>query len=254
MCIIFASEEGYLPNKTRLKVAFENNPHGTGFMWLDNGVVRTLKGLMSFSEVWGILKLLEDKPYSCHFRYRTRGKIGRSNCHPFKVQTADGSAWLMHNGTLFNVHVSNGMSDTQVFSRHLSVALSESRDGFNRLHDDKFLVSLGDTVESFNKLVFMTPHGMSFANRNARGTFEEDGIWYSNDYSFIKGYRTKSKTPSPELNPRISTRPPKETKETFAQKVHVRSTNSTIYISSVDESRLNYLLDNSDDLASPQHT
>lgn len=190
MCIIFASEGGNLPEQDKLRVAYDNNPHGVGFMWIDKGTVRTLKGMMKFHEAWNVLKLLEGKPYSCHFRWRTRGSMGQSTCHPFRIHTPDGgSAYIMHNGTLFSMPSSPTMSDTQLFAKRITDICTDLGVGVEAFHDKKFMDAVSSGIEPFNKLVFMTRYGMEFINRHAEGAFESGGIWYSNDYSFIPGYR-----------------------------------------------------------------
>lgn len=199
MCLIFSSNKGNLPDKEQLRIAHENNPDGVGFMWLDDKTVRAVKGLYNFTDLWNMLSLMKGRPYACHLRYRTRGKISPSTCHPFRIRTSRGSAYVMHNGTIFGIKTfKNGMSDTQIFAMQLEDTLEEIGNGYQTLHSRDFLDTVGASISEINKLVFMTPRGLTYINKKASGTFNKNGIWYSNSYSFIKGYRDINKV-TPEL-------------------------------------------------------
>lgn len=191
MCIIFFSEDGKIPQRSALKTAHENNPDGVGLMYHDGKKVAAIRGLMSFDDTWNLLKLMKGRPYAMHFRYRTRGPVGAKTCHPFRIREAKNgfNTWMMHNGTIGDITIPSGMSDTQAFARNLEGIINDH--GSKILIDPKVINNMANKIKAFNKLVFMNDNG-DVRIVNAKSGFTKDGIWYSNDYSFIEGYRKKA--------------------------------------------------------------
>lgn len=190
MCIIFFSENGAIPQRSKLKIAHDNNPDGVGLMYHDGKKVATVRGLMSFDDTWNLLKLIQGRPYACHFRYRTRGPINNKTCHPFRIREVGRgfNTWMMHNGTISDLAIPTGQSDTQVFAKNLESLVNDH--GSNILMDNKILTNMGKKIQAYNKLIFMNDHG-EVKIVNEKSGFSKEGIWYSNDYSFIVDYRKK---------------------------------------------------------------
>lgn len=189
MCIILYNENGKKLDKNRLETAYNNNPHGYGVMWNEGGRVNTVKGLCDFDQIWQLTKMLEGTTYALHFRWQTMGDISEARCHPFEVLTKDQHGLdlvMMHNGTIFSLPKDKEKSDTQIFAERFSSKILEKDPEFKFDYFHKIDSAIG----LHNKMIFMSSDNRTFfVNKNNGVNIE--GIWYSNTYSFEKGYRTK---------------------------------------------------------------
>ena len=100
----------------------------TGGRWERATSLRT-----SWGEVRATIETLEDMggPYAVHFRYTTKGRTMKSNCHPFGIGRGQ---WLMHNGTITRqarISIRDGWSD----SREVASRLRDREWEINRLHE-----------------------------------------------------------------------------------------------------------------------
>lgn len=91
MCIAIVKEKGIaMPSKETLKICWENNSDGAGYMYLKDGKVHIRKGFMSID---GLISSLKEKRFtaddlvSIHFRIATQGRVCPENTHPFPVST-----------------------------------------------------------------------------------------------------------------------------------------------------------------------
>lgn len=207
MCIIVHSKNGNLPDYSRMKVAFDNNPHGFGIMQADGGEIYVHRGVAdSFDDIWEELELVEGKPWVMHLRWVTRGTKGTRQCHPFKIadKRASGSdIYMMHNGTFFFLDdavkkFKGSKSDTEVFSMHMSEMLRQYSDAKTVLFSHSVQSKMRSKIGNHNRIVFMTDDG-SVRIFNREAGVEDSDFWFSNAYSFENGYRTK-KTVSNKLN------------------------------------------------------
>jgi predicted glutamine amidotransferase len=190
MCIIIYNPGGQKLEKERLKVAYDNNPHGFGFMWIEDYEVFSIKGMSNFKDVWQLSTHLAGYSYALHFRWRTAGKIREAQCHPHTVLDKEKHGMnlkMMHNGTIFSMKkAKKGRSDTQVYASQLTNEY---------LHKHRNLHNLFESVHgeapamgTFNKFVFMADgNRVEIVNEDAGEWI--DNMWYSNTYSFEKGYR-----------------------------------------------------------------
>ena len=67
-----------MPKKSFLKDCFKNNPHGAGFMTIENEKVSIYKGFETFKDFYTKVeqfnkKTLKALPVIFHFRYATHG-------------------------------------------------------------------------------------------------------------------------------------------------------------------------------------
>lgn len=188
MCIIFYNETGKAYDEDEISVAYDNNPHGVGFMWVEDGKVRTIRGLFSKDKLFDILGHFEGVPHALHLRWRTRGEITKDLCHPFRASHvgADKTVYLMHNGTFFGVTPKQGQSDTHVFAHKMQDVTLEY--GTDMLFHESFLRKVEKNVKSFNKVIFLRDDG-KVAIMNPDEWTVKGGIWYSNVYSLKDGYR-----------------------------------------------------------------
>jgi len=194
MCLIVYNQGGgaKLPERN-LRIAYENNPHGFGMMWADNGEVNTIRGIYTIDEILSMVRAMDGIPYVIHFRYRTRGVINKSNCHPHRVlsKKIDGhDLHMMHNGTFFFLKTDEDESDSVQFAKHLRGSLRVF--GADSLFDKTQLNRMATRVGVINKLVFLRGDGKIAIVNKSEG-FEKDGCWYSNTYSLKPGYRTIQK-------------------------------------------------------------
>jgi len=191
--VILYNHLGQKLNKSHLEVAYSNNPHGYGFMWVEGGRLNTIKGLCDFDQIWSMAQELSGFAYSLHLRWRTTGVIADAQCHPFKIldKDADGiDFYVMHNGTIFDMPKHDKKSDTQIFSERFRAKIL-ANDPSYRL---SYIHKLENVIGKHNKMVFMTSDSRTmFVNKQA-GKFI-DGVWYSNTYSLQSGYRKKILAP-----------------------------------------------------------
>ncbi len=188
MCIIFYNEVGKAYDRDEISVAYDNNPHGVGLMWVEEGRVRTIRGLFTKEKLFSILDHFKGVPHVLHLRWRTRGDITKSLCHPFRAshKEAEQSVYMMHNGTFFGMHASKGDSDTAAFAQNMQAISAEF--GTDMLFYESFLRKLEKQIESYNKVIFLRDDG-KVAILNPEEWTVKNGVWYSNVYSLGAGYR-----------------------------------------------------------------
>jgi len=190
MCIILHNPDGRPLNKKNLRTAYENNPHGHGFMWVEGGQLNVVKGIAKdFDETWYLATQLTGFAYTLHLRWRTTGIISKSNCHPFEIlnKEQDGLDFSMvHNGTIFEIPRDPKKSDTQIFSENLRKKILDKDPEYKLNYINKIEKKIG----KHNKMVFMTSDNRTFFINKHLGKMI-DGIWHSNTYSLEKGYRDK---------------------------------------------------------------
>lgn len=210
MCIIFYNETGKLYDKDEISVSYDNNPHGVGLMWIEDGKVQTLRGLFKKEQLFDILGHFEGVPHALHLRWRTKGAITKDQCHPFRAshKGSDQSVHLMHNGTIFNLNPPEGYSDTHMFASKLQDVTREY--GTDMLFEESFLRKCERNIKSFNKVILLRDDGQVAIMNPDEWTVKNE-IWYSNtcslkaDYRKAKVFASKVKTrkANTELQARI---------------------------------------------------
>jgi len=156
-----------------------------------------------------IMRILEDakdQHIALHLRFKTRGKVETSNCHPFQVLSKGSHGidmMLMHNGTI-NGFGNSDVSDTSDFNYSV---LSPLMDMYRIKHEnlnhdwqnDKFLQRTLTILSDSSILFLMDENGkVLITNPKSNGATQHDGWWSSNTYSFNRGYRGgASSTQSP---------------------------------------------------------
>jgi len=177
MCIIALKPEKVQFSRAQLKIMWDNNPDGAGFMYAEDGVVKIVKGLMTLdalenaiNEVGPLRKLV------IHFRIRTHGAISKELTHPFWI--TENSLGMVHNGVIRNLvnQTSEAESDTAVFARSFADAYVSPLQAIrNPFHRDMLEAYIG-----FSKMVFLDSKGRHYILNESLGTWENN-VWYSND-------------------------------------------------------------------------
>lgn len=177
MCQAIVKPAGYTVEKHVLKTAWNENPHGGGFAYVEGNQVIVKKGFFSFKKFWRAYRHIEDRPALIHFRFATHGPRIEENCHPFQL---DEQAAIAHNGVLLNYAPmpKDERSDTRVFlDRVVSPAIKSSGVPASAfLHDVAAKAVITQLIGS-SKLAAITPAGFVIFNESL-GEWK-DGVWFS---------------------------------------------------------------------------
>jgi hypothetical protein len=170
MCVILVGNKKSILNLD-LHAAWNNNPHGAGFAYINNGRAHVVKGLMCYDSMMESLSACKHRgTIALHLRFATHGAINGDNTHPFRVgRTGD---VLMHNGILsaFGISGDRGLSD----SADLARVLGGIRDPRDR---DKVLRSI------HGMFTLVTPRARSgVVLFGSNGWQMHDGVRCSNTY------------------------------------------------------------------------
>lgn len=127
MCVIISKPTGLLISKADLKMCWDRNKDGAGFVARSEDVFETQTGIMSFDEYYEKIAPYIGKDFNLitHMRISSRGGVSDSLTHPFEVILAKKQkAYLFHNGTASCIDtLPTGWSDTK-FVGHLLSGLS----------------------------------------------------------------------------------------------------------------------------------
>ena len=189
MCVIALTTKGNIVNKETLQNMTNNNSHGFGISWIENGKIKTFKSMNSKEFIKRAIDIqsefYNDSEILIHCRIATSGKTDLQNCHPFKV---DSKTVFAHNGVLDDdiAPGTKNKSDTRVFNERF---LKELKPEFLRTKHMRSII--GELIGSFNKLAFLTvnpklPRNSYVINMDS-GTVD-DGVWYSNNSYKQKSY------------------------------------------------------------------
>jgi predicted glutamine amidotransferase len=172
MCIIAVKPKNISIPENILKNMWDNNPHGGGVMWAQDGQLEIRKGLMTFRDYLEVMKQVEKQKAVLHFRWRTRGPIAKRLTHPFFVKSNVG---MVHNGTIPKLAVPKGHSDTSIFAhklyKNLPNPMISLRNSFTREQITSYI--------GRSKLVFMDGNGDVFIINGHMGV-HRNNCWFSN--------------------------------------------------------------------------
>lgn len=177
MCLIIHKPRGIEVPLTLLRSATEYNPDGFGVMTYSGRYQLTIKRshTPNFDELRRICQSVTEDECAIHLRLRTRGKITRTNTHPFQV-TKD--IYMAHNGTL-NIHCRiPGQSDSwHIVNDYLRPILQKSPEV---LHSRAFQAHLKNRIGMDNRLIFMDARQGKTVIINRELGIEYKGLWLSN--------------------------------------------------------------------------
>lgn len=201
MCIAIYKPSGIsVPSNETLKLCFENNPDGAGYMYAFNNKVYIEKGLMTFKKFKSSLKKTIKKvgditniPFVFHFRISTQGGVQKGLCHPFPVcgsydtmkklsQTCDMA--IAHNGVIdfASSYSVKNHNDTMEFTKNV-VNNIIGNTNFN-FYESKSITNCISYLLGTNRVVILDKlgHATTFGD-----WVEDNGVFYSNtSYKEVK--------------------------------------------------------------------
>ena len=175
MCVIAIQPRGVQISRDYLENCWENNNHGAGLMYANNGKIIVKKEMKSFDKFMEYVAEASkhDSSVVIHFRIATSGGINDYNCHPFKVHK---NLYFCHNGIL-DIKVPHGSkeNDTQIFNNSLMKPLP-----YNFYKNNAIMNVLQYTIGDYNKFVFLDDAGDYYILNENAGEWSEEGAWFSN--------------------------------------------------------------------------
>tara|TARA_Y100000310_G_scaffold315346_1_gene365770 strand:+ start:529 stop:1416 length:888 start_codon:yes stop_codon:yes gene_type:complete len=183
MCLLILQEKESKIKDNLLKNAYNVNPDGVGYSYVDNGKLTTKKyrKYNKFLSNWksDVREFGSVTPFLLHFRLATHGlDEGTFNVHPFTVRQG---LVFAHNGIINEVDNDKKLSDTQVFNRDILKNLKKSF-----LHDE-ILLKLIEGFIGASKLVFLK-NDSTYKIVNESAGHWKDGVWFSNSSYDYKPY------------------------------------------------------------------
>lgn len=196
MCLIIVTREPTKVSEEILDSALLRNQDGIGAMWYgEDGKLVVRKWLVVkkfdewFQEYLETARLAEaaGSEYAIHLRMATHGVVSEEMCHPYPLETPEGTSQMMHNGVLSEYGLSKEHSDSWHFARALEKVFRENPEyAPGALYDEEYMQQIGNSAGASNKLVFAYPEHpekcFSIANK-AFGVHYE-GHWFSNTYAW----------------------------------------------------------------------
>ena len=182
MCLLVLQKKKATIGEDSLENAFDNNPDGVGYSYIENKKVVTKKyrKYKKFLNSWkeDNKRLNKISPFLLHFRLATHGiEEGTFNVHPFNVR--DGLVFA-HNGIINDVEDDKKLSDTQVFNRDILTRLERN------FLDNAILLKLIEGFIGSSKLAFLNrDKSYKIVNEDAGDWI--DNVWFSNTSHQYKG-------------------------------------------------------------------
>lgn len=210
MCLIIQRPAGVTLDKKDFLVAAKNNPDGYGLTVAEgDGLLYTQKAITyDIEELYDLLHgEFKDLELMLHLRYTTAGETNFRNAHPFPILEADADGTdlrMAHNGTIHRYKPATGApnkweSDTRVFVREFVRPLFKRMSAgweTSSILDDPFINSiLSDKIPGTSVLAFLDGNGNKMLiNEKGNGGFtNDDGVYFSNKYSFNATHRDPPK-------------------------------------------------------------
>jgi gamma-glutamylaminecyclotransferase len=166
MCLIIHNPDGLDVDPDIIYTALIHNPDGFGIFYHDTGEIkRTMSSEAPFK--W----MAQGRPYTAHFRYSTSGKVGKKQCHPFKIN--DRFA-LMQNGTVEHLRSATEV-DTARLAKVLSGIPQEHWQAVLETHPCRFAVCDRDTgaVQIANRSMWTEYEGCLYSKPDVLEDYAE---------------------------------------------------------------------------------
>ncbi|MCX7796555.1 MAG: hypothetical protein N2380_08565 [bacterium] len=183
MCVIAVCEERKL-YREEIELGWDQNPHGAGIGWVEDGRTVYIKGIMDIEELIEIYERINIIPHIVHFRYASMGiPVNPKLTHPFIVSKSSPirlkykgvKPIIFHNGTInkwrefYKLYIrskginirEDSLSDTRVMAM---IWAEKGKEAFNLLNP--------------GRVALMYPSGEIERYGNWS---EKDGIYLSNN-------------------------------------------------------------------------
>ena len=208
MCIAIYKPAGTdVPTKETLKICFENNPDGAGFMFASKGKVHIEKGLMTYSafkkaikkvkKIYEVEDNFKSLPMVFHFRISTQGGVNKALCHPFalsnsydtmKELSGDYDMAIAHNGIIdfASDYKITDHNDTMEFIKEVAYPTINDKLTW---YKKQSIIDMFEYLLSGNRVVVLGGDG----HAELIGSWIEDGgLFYSNSsYKEVKFHFSK---------------------------------------------------------------
>lgn len=188
MCLaIVTKPESKLSDiENSIRLAWDSNPHGSGFAYANDGAVEIESGFMTVDALIERLNVAfveysSSSSFLIHLRFTSAGETGIDNCHPFKV----GNYAMIHNGTVNKfVIAKDKKSDTAYMAEYLS----KLPDGWV---DNIGYIELVEDMIGTSKVALLDKYGAAVILNDSMW-IEDKNILYSNNY--FKGEKRATQT------------------------------------------------------------
>jgi gamma-glutamylcyclotransferase (GGCT)/AIG2-like uncharacterized protein YtfP len=162
------------------------NPDGFGIVYTDNNeCVRT----MDYQTARELISA--QRPFVAHYRYATRGSIGKAGCHPYIItgmsQNNDDVVRLFSNGTVADLG-DDQLCDTKVVAKMLMRIPSEHWSDVLSMTDTRFVICSKDITKRYGEWHERDGIYYSKANCFHKSYHKNIGYSYPNNYQTYKGY------------------------------------------------------------------
>lgn len=184
MCLLVVCDANSTPTEEELLQGACRNPDGFGFAIMTPDGIISERTMSAKKSIRRFLELRAQYPSAYalwHCRIATHGVKNEDNCHPFQV---GGSAmtYLAHNGVLsLPIDENDRRSDTRIFAEEVLPAMG----GVAAL-DDPRVFHILEKWALGSKVVVMTVDPAAKFNlyilNEKSGTWDSDGVWWSNTY------------------------------------------------------------------------
>ncbi len=95
MCVIIHKPKNVTIEENILRMCWDKNSNGAGFMYSEDNKLIVKRGYMKFKRFEKNFRNVEDKELIIHFRLASCGKVAPELCHPFKINE---NLAVVHNG------------------------------------------------------------------------------------------------------------------------------------------------------------
>lgn len=187
MCIICIKKKDQEYDPRYIEKMYDmGNRDGFGMMWTEkvDGIarVRWVKSTGFPTQLKEIYKKYMDNDVAIHVRNATYGAKDVDNCHPYCVLDVDLGhkidLYMMHNGTIREVQVDKGMSDSFNFATKFLRPLLAKGNNYKFIYDVDFQNFLAGIIGP-NKLVFLDNKNEFIIINSDLGSYHPTGCWVS---------------------------------------------------------------------------
>lgn len=186
MCVIIHKPSNVRIEDNILKMCWDANHDGAGFMYSDGDKLIVKRGYMKYKRFRDSYLRNEDSEMVIHFRWASCGIISANTCHPFKINE---NLALAHNGHISIPFVLNKKeSDSLWIVKNILTKLPK-----NFLDKQAYINLLSIAIEG-SVFVFMDNFGNVTKIGEKLGSFtSSDGCWFSNKHWLVKKEILKEK-------------------------------------------------------------